>query len=79
MRTAPPRFPNHHQPKSLDPARRQAAEHGMPQRDERLVNPVLMDDNMAQAEAIPTWTQHVSPGGDWDDVRIPPRVHLSSI
>jgi len=51
----------------------------MPQRDERLVNPVLMDDNMAQAEAIPTWTQHVSPGGDWDDVRIPPRVHLSSI
>jgi len=32
--------------------------------------PVPTDDDMA--DAIPTWTQPVSPGGNWDDVRISP-------
>jgi hypothetical protein len=31
--------------------------------------PVPADENMA--DAIPTWTQPVSPGGNWDDVRNP--------
>lgn len=30
--------------------------------------PVPADENMA--DAIPTWTQPVSPGGNWDDVRL---------
>jgi hypothetical protein len=30
--------------------------------------PVPADENMA--DAIPTWTQAVSPGGNWDDVRL---------
>jgi hypothetical protein len=32
--------------------------------------PVPADENMA--DAIPTWTQPVSPGGNWDDVRMSP-------
>ncbi|KAI9450217.1 hypothetical protein BJY52DRAFT_1419621 [Lactarius psammicola] len=31
--------------------------------------PVPADENMA--DAIPTWTQPVSPGGNWDDVVVP--------
>ena len=32
--------------------------------------PVPADENIA--DAIPTWTQPVSPGGNWDDVRMSP-------
>jgi hypothetical protein len=32
--------------------------------------PVPADENIA--DAIPTWTQPVSPGGNWDDVRLSP-------
>jgi hypothetical protein len=31
------------------------------------------------ADAIPTWTQPVSPGGNWDDVRMSPSFFLSVI
>lgn len=39
--------------------------------------PVPADEDMANA--IPTWTQPVSPGGNWDDVRNVPFVCLNVI
>ena len=57
-----PRAPPVTQPKSKnrdDPQRRSVGEY-----------PVPADGDMANA--IPTWTQPVSPGGNWDDVRMSP-------